>query len=116
MLANNAVSAVVGLIPFFGDIVLAVFKANSRNAALLEEFLRIRGEEALKQAAESQALQQANADTSRTGVGELGEKQTPKRESSGWFGRKGKGKDNMAIANSPPRMSNDSRFVEDVRP
>ncbi|CAE6363650.1 unnamed protein product [Rhizoctonia solani] len=42
MLANNAVSAGVGLIPVVGDIVLAAFKANSRNAALLEEFLRIR--------------------------------------------------------------------------
>ncbi|KAJ3883936.1 hypothetical protein F5051DRAFT_2749 [Lentinula edodes] len=48
MLANNAVSAAVGLIPFAGDVVLAAFKANSRNAALLEEFLRIRGEEFMK--------------------------------------------------------------------
>ena len=48
MLLNNTVSACVGLIPVGGDIVLAVFKANSRNAALLEEFLRIRGEEFLK--------------------------------------------------------------------
>ncbi|KAJ3008924.1 hypothetical protein NUW54_g2971 [Trametes sanguinea] len=47
MLLNNAVSAVVGFIPFAGDIVLAMYKANSRNAALLEEFLRIRGEEFL---------------------------------------------------------------------
>ena len=31
-----------------GDIVLATWKANSRNAALLEEFLRVRGEEFLK--------------------------------------------------------------------
>jgi hypothetical protein len=48
MLMNNAVSAVVGLIPIAGDVVLAVYKANSRNAALLEEFLRIRGEEFVK--------------------------------------------------------------------
>ena len=45
---NNAVSAVVGLIPIAGDVVLAAYKANSRNAALLEEFLRIRGEEFIK--------------------------------------------------------------------
>lgn len=31
-----------------GDILLAVFKANSRNALLLEEFLAIRGEEYIK--------------------------------------------------------------------
>ena len=43
MLFNNAVSAGVGLVPFVGDVFLAVYKANSRNAALLDEFLRIRG-------------------------------------------------------------------------
>ncbi|KAJ7788084.1 hypothetical protein B0H14DRAFT_2536949 [Mycena olivaceomarginata] len=48
MLSNNAASALMGLIPFAGDVALAAFKANSRNAALLEEFLRIRGQEFLK--------------------------------------------------------------------
>ena len=48
MLFNNAVSAGVGLVPFVGDVLLAVYKANSRNAALLDEFLRIRGSEFLK--------------------------------------------------------------------
>lgn len=45
MLFNNAVSACVGFVPVVGDVVLAMYKANSRNAALLEEFLRIRGDE-----------------------------------------------------------------------
>jgi len=48
MLFNNAVSAGVGLVPIVGDVVLAAFKANSRNAWLLDEYLRIRGEELLK--------------------------------------------------------------------
>ena len=48
MLFNNAVSAGVGLVPVAGDILLGVWKTNSRNAHLLEEFLRIRGEEFLK--------------------------------------------------------------------
>ena len=48
MLFNNAVSAGVGLVPIVGDVLLAVYKANSRNAALLDEFLRIRGAEFLK--------------------------------------------------------------------
>jgi uncharacterized protein DUF4112 len=48
MLFNNAVSAGVGFIPFVGDVLLAVYKANSRNAALLDEFLRIRGSDLLK--------------------------------------------------------------------
>lgn len=36
------------IFPIVGDILLGVWKANSRNAALLEEYLRIRGEEFLK--------------------------------------------------------------------
>jgi len=52
MLANNAVSVAVGVIPVAGDFILAAFKANSRNAELLHEFLRIRGEEFLKMQAE----------------------------------------------------------------
>ena len=48
MLFNNAVSAGVGFIPLVGDVLLAVYKANSRNAALLDEYLRIRGSEFLK--------------------------------------------------------------------
>ncbi|KAF9007518.1 hypothetical protein BDQ17DRAFT_1398387 [Cyathus striatus] len=48
MLINNAISAGVGFVPMVGDVILAMYKANSRNAALLEEFLRIRGEEFLK--------------------------------------------------------------------
>jgi len=50
---NNAVSAAVGFIPLAGDVILAAFKANSRNAGLLEEFLRIRGEEFIKLGASS---------------------------------------------------------------
>ncbi len=48
MLMHNIVSAGVGFVPVVGDLVAAVYKANSRNAALLEEFLRIRGVEYLK--------------------------------------------------------------------
>lgn len=48
MLFNNAVSAGIGFVPFVGDVLLAVYKANSRNAALLDEFLRVRGSEFLK--------------------------------------------------------------------
>ncbi|EJD06334.1 uncharacterized protein FOMMEDRAFT_16946 [Fomitiporia mediterranea MF3/22] len=55
MLFNNALSAGIGFIPVVGDVGLAVLKANSRNALLLEEYLRIRGEEFLK-------LQQQNDD------------------------------------------------------
>ncbi|PWN88114.1 hypothetical protein FA10DRAFT_268337 [Acaromyces ingoldii] len=45
MVFNNAVSAGVGLVPIAGDIMLAVWKANSRNVNLLEEYFRVLGEE-----------------------------------------------------------------------
>jgi hypothetical protein len=48
MLANNAISAAVGFVLVVGDVVPATWKANSLNAALLEEFLRVRGEETVK--------------------------------------------------------------------
>ncbi|KAI5118610.1 hypothetical protein M0805_008041 [Coniferiporia weirii] len=48
MLMNNAATAAIGFVPLIGDVGIAAYKANSRNAALLEEFLRIRGEEFLK--------------------------------------------------------------------
>lgn len=39
MLLNIVMDFAVGLVPFLGDIADAVFKANSRNAWLLEEYL-----------------------------------------------------------------------------
>ncbi|PWN96961.1 hypothetical protein FA09DRAFT_331013 [Tilletiopsis washingtonensis] len=45
MVVNNAVSAGIGFVPLVGDIALAIWRANSRNAKLLEEFLRVKGEE-----------------------------------------------------------------------
>ena len=66
MLFNNAISAGVGLVPLVGDIGIAAFKANSRNANLLEEYLRIRGEEFLR----SQALlTEAGPSGSGNGIG-----------------------------------------------
>ncbi|KAG6896647.1 hypothetical protein C0992_006911 [Termitomyces sp. T32_za158] len=46
---NNIVSAAVGCVPFIGDVVVAVYKSNSRNVALVEEMLRLRGEEYTRQ-------------------------------------------------------------------
>lgn len=122
---NNAVSAAVGFIPIVGDVVLAAFKANSRNAALLEEFLRIRGEEFLKR--ENERVE--NPENVRPGAGrEVGEivsgkdsgtgNSTVARESSGgWFRRLSKGKDSSKFstpAGSDTPMRRESRFIEDV--
>jgi len=67
MLANNVISAAVGFIPLIGDVILAQFRANSRNAALLEEFLRVRGEEFL--AAQQGQAAGPNAAIVRPGAG-----------------------------------------------
>ncbi|KAI6112253.1 hypothetical protein EDD16DRAFT_1603804 [Pisolithus croceorrhizus] len=48
MLLNLIISGTVGFVPGVGDVVVGMYKANFRNAQLLEEFLRIRGEEFLK--------------------------------------------------------------------
>ncbi|KAM0751636.1 hypothetical protein T439DRAFT_324827 [Meredithblackwellia eburnea MCA 4105] len=50
MAFNQAVSVGAGMIPLVGDIILAAWKANSRNAALLEEFLIARAAAAAAQA------------------------------------------------------------------
>ncbi|BEI91498.1 uncharacterized protein CcaverHIS019_0403180 [Cutaneotrichosporon cavernicola] len=60
MMFNNAISAGVGLVPLVGDIGLAVWKANWRNANLLEEFLAQRGAENLAVAAQGQAVVDAD--------------------------------------------------------
>ena len=137
MLLNNAISVGVGVVPIVGDIVLAMFKANSRNAALLEEFLRVRGAEFLK--AERERAE--DPQTVRPGAGRApGEDvpgtaaasasapappSAPERAGTGrsWFrrgskggskkekGKAGEGKASVA-APSPDR----GRFVEDVPP
>ncbi|KAI9766357.1 MAG: hypothetical protein M1840_006621 [Geoglossum simile] len=48
MILNVILDFVVGLIPFLGDLADAVYKCNTRNAILLEEFLRKRGQLAIK--------------------------------------------------------------------
>lgn len=68
---------------------MATYKANSRNAALLEEFLRIRGEEFLK----------------------LGGEPAPTK--TGWFGGGGKVKQTAAGPDSTQVTAND---VEQVKP
>lgn len=48
MILNIAFDFAIGLAPFVGDLVDAMFKANTRNAVLLEQHLRERGQKNLK--------------------------------------------------------------------
>jgi hypothetical protein len=48
MLFNVAFDFVIGLVPFVGDLVDMAYKANTRNALVLEDYLRQRGRENLR--------------------------------------------------------------------
>lgn len=48
MFFNIALDFIVGLIPFLGDVVDAAFRANTRNAVVLEKHLREKGKKELR--------------------------------------------------------------------
>ncbi|KAL7928914.1 hypothetical protein V8C35DRAFT_316841 [Trichoderma chlorosporum] len=48
MLFNIFLDFFIGLVPFLGDLADALFRANTRNAALLEEHLRQKGKKELR--------------------------------------------------------------------
>lgn len=48
MLMNVIFDFVIGLVPFIGDLADALYKCNTRNAVLLERYLREKGKENLK--------------------------------------------------------------------
>ncbi|EJF64979.1 hypothetical protein DICSQDRAFT_100518 [Dichomitus squalens LYAD-421 SS1] len=132
MLVNNAISIGVGVVPIVGDIVLAMFKANSRNAALLEEYLRLRGEEYLTPESE----RKQDAKVVKPGAGKLPDEVIPTGEDAhrparggrglSWFprGSKGSKKDKAKGVAEPTtatptgsvRSPERGRFVEDVPP
>ena len=119
MLANNLISATIGFIPLVGDVMLAVYKANSRNAALLEAFLRERAAQLQKEIEEAQQAAQQLSDTQAQ---EQQARPAPKKEGSWWSRRRGKsgsGKSTGANGKGKPPVhrptgSGDSRFVEAV--
>ncbi|KIL61514.1 hypothetical protein M378DRAFT_166794 [Amanita muscaria Koide BX008] len=123
MLFNSAVSVGFSLIPIAGDICLAAWKANSRNAVLLMEFLRLRGEEALKR--------QEVVDDDVAGFPEPGGSRSGTRTTTGaiantkkgwfagWRGRRDNGKrpesncDDNELIKAPP-ADEKGRFVERI--
>ena len=48
MYVNIVLDFGIGLVPFLGDIADALFRANTRNAVVLEKYLRSKGAKALK--------------------------------------------------------------------
>ncbi|XP_044718063.1 PH domain-containing protein [Hirsutella rhossiliensis] len=53
MIFNIALDFGIGLVPFLGDLADAAFKANSRNALLLEQHLREKGKKELRKSEEA---------------------------------------------------------------
>jgi len=47
MLFNQILATTIGLVPIIGDIVMAIWKVNSRNAALFEDFITLRAKHAM---------------------------------------------------------------------
>ncbi|KAG1870738.1 hypothetical protein DFJ58DRAFT_764367 [Suillus subalutaceus] len=117
MLLNNAISALSGLVPVAGDVVMAVFKANSRNAALLEEFLRIRGEEFLKvQADQAQGSQSVPGKDSKqlkpgAGMSDNAAATAPQQKTKFVSWSRPSRKEKERAPSTPGEMG---RFVEDV--
>jgi len=115
MLLNNAVAALTGLVPIAGDVVMAVFKANSRNAALLEEFLRIRGEEFLRmQAGKDGSVPAKDAQQVKPGAGMSNDAAPTVPQAKSKFLSWGRG--NRKERQRAPTPGEHGRFVENVEP
>ncbi|TVY12997.1 hypothetical protein LARI1_G008351 [Lachnellula arida] len=56
MMFNIIVDFGIGLVPFLGDIADALFRANTKNAVVLEKYLRQKGAKTLKQQGQVQNL------------------------------------------------------------
>jgi len=53
MILNVILDFLIGLVPFVGDFADAMYKCNTRNAALLENFLKERGQQNLRRKGET---------------------------------------------------------------
>ncbi|KAH9959609.1 hypothetical protein BC827DRAFT_1268673 [Russula dissimulans] len=131
MMLNLAISASIGLVPGIGDILLAAYRANLRNARLLEKFLLLRGERAAASTVQTTADEEKraggggvgrlaaggskNGAASLSGAGGEGEKSpsvVPGSEDGGDTGQ-------IRVLPRPARhtlevVQRDSRFIEDV--
>ena len=101
MVGNQVIASTIGLVPVIGDVGIAMFKTNFRNAALLEEYLRIRGEELLK----AQSDRVEDPTVVKPGAGkERAEKIPGKSPSLNFFRRSTK---NVPVAGETPIQSED---------
>ncbi|KAI0316451.1 hypothetical protein OF83DRAFT_1126700 [Amylostereum chailletii] len=124
MLLNLAIATVVGVVPIVGDVMLAAWRANSRNAALLEEYLRQRGEGNTKESAQTKAIAPASKgkdkqispnnapnETAEAGPSNL---EAPARSPSGNSRRSWMWRRSSKDKSIPQIQKRDSRFVEEI--
>ena len=111
MVGNQVIATVIGFVPLAGDIGIAIFKTNSRNAALLEEYLRIRGEEFLK----AQADRVEDPEVVKPGAGMEGAEKVPGKGPSqnrlGFFRRSSK---KVPTTQDTPTESKDESKAKDA--
>jgi len=62
MLFNVVFDFVIGLVPLIGDLADVAYRANTRNAIVLEDYLRRRGQEALRRSGQPQPPDPSLAD------------------------------------------------------
>ncbi|KAN0138967.1 hypothetical protein V8E53_003355 [Lactarius tabidus] len=123
MVLNLAIATSVGLVPIVGDVVLAAFRANSRNATLLEEFLRHRVEagtgDTSAPAERGISLREEPRTSHEASQGiDDGVMAAPQERKRPWLGTGG-ADDKGASTSAQPEGSQvvqhrDSRFIEDV--
>ena len=103
MIGNQAIATVIGLAPVVGDVGIAIFKTNFRNAALLEEYLRIRGEEFLK----AQADRDQDPAVVKPGAGKEEGENIPGQSSSKGFGFLRRSTKNAPVVEDTPIQGDD---------
>jgi len=69
MILNLAISASIGIVPGIGDILLAAYRANVRNARLLEKFLLLRSERAAAKTVQTTVDEEKHAGGAGAGAG-----------------------------------------------
>ena len=133
MLINIIFDFIIGIIPFLGDVADAMFRANTKNAVLLEEHLRSKGAKNLRETGQPiPRVDPSDADYyDRVERGEIPRSNPPSREpsttrpsdrmpdapvpthtrqSGGWFSRsKGRPRDIETAEADPPHPSQSRR-------
>lgn len=104
MILNLAISTAIGIVPIIGDLLLATYSVNVRNARLLENFLLLRGERVAKGCA------------SRTGPAAISEKEPKNNDLPGVDGDEGDSEEARGTGRSTVTEDNARALLEKQPP